>query len=98
MERTEVLEKFGITPTIIAGRDRQHPPYMLLINYAYKRVGGGRGLKYAEWNTDVINNLPEQKFNDLINKIQKDLMVTRELFKKFSQPMTIYEFLRQFSL
>jgi hypothetical protein len=89
--RIQQLKQY-YTPESFAYLDRTHPEYMVCIDYEWERVGGGRQIKYAHWNVNGIESLPQEQFGDLI----KWAKITQQLFIKYKD-MSLFEILTTLS-
>jgi hypothetical protein len=58
------------SPSEAAWSDREYPKLSYLVDYSFKRDGGGRTLEYAKWNRNRIDDISEEDFNEIIEHCQ----------------------------
>lgn len=83
--RIKLLEEY-VSPAYFAYLDRVDGNR--LTNHEFKRVGGGRELVYAEWDTYIIDSMEENEFQSILNYLE----IRKIFFEKYSH-LTLFEFL-----
>jgi hypothetical protein len=76
-EKLDLLNKYS-TPSSAGYSDRSLPELSRLVDYKFKRVGGGRELVYANWNEIEIDKILEVDFLQIISRLKAVQNISQE--------------------
>jgi hypothetical protein len=76
-EKLDLLNKYS-TPSSASYSDRSLPELSKLVDYKFKRVGGGRELVYANWNEIEIDKILEVDFLQIISRLKAVQNISQE--------------------